>query len=489
MTKRSKTTLFGLLALIAAFGLILTGCPDPNSETKTEWQDKPSVQVSEVSFTDGDGAAPATIEFSVTLPEGAWDETALPGVTGAGLAEVFTIKVNESVQTATVDTWLTANSFTIERDSSDQKKLNVTVFDDSGTTATYISKVSVGLNSVAALAGLIEDNPELTLNTHAKEWKTPKALVTIADVSFVDGVANISPPSVTVTLKLSTGAWYDSITPANARSLFAIADGSGAITISTSQSEDVDGDTLTVTVRGATGATNYVAVTATLNGVDMSSGFTANDAPAIVDLDSTFTTGKVTLATTSQGTASYKSITGLTAEKSYIVLEGGVWYPVTTEGTLDTGLTELTAAAIGSSGIANLATNVVSITGLDNTKTYDVYIYSSSVASSDVAVAADAKNRMLYVNADQAITIGNNIGNGELIVVLGAGITSSTTTVSGGAPSQNSYIHVGSKKWTFQEDTGYTVAGIVVTFAETDHFFKITGFGASTKFKITRANS
>ena len=32
MTKRSKITLFGLLALIAAFGLVLTGCPDPNVE-------------------------------------------------------------------------------------------------------------------------------------------------------------------------------------------------------------------------------------------------------------------------------------------------------------------------------------------------------------------------------------------------------------------------------------------------------------------------
>jgi hypothetical protein len=35
MTKRSKITLLGLLALIAAFGLILTGCPDPNNDSSS----------------------------------------------------------------------------------------------------------------------------------------------------------------------------------------------------------------------------------------------------------------------------------------------------------------------------------------------------------------------------------------------------------------------------------------------------------------------
>ena len=58
MTKRSQRTLFGLLALIAAFGLILTGCPDPNTETKTEWRDKEivsGVSLETGSWGTGDG--------------------------------------------------------------------------------------------------------------------------------------------------------------------------------------------------------------------------------------------------------------------------------------------------------------------------------------------------------------------------------------------------------------------------------------------------
>jgi hypothetical protein len=59
MTKKSKITLLGLLALIAAFGLILTGCPDSNG---------------------GGGSTGADSNLKITgLPTGEWQVLAYEG--------------------------------------------------------------------------------------------------------------------------------------------------------------------------------------------------------------------------------------------------------------------------------------------------------------------------------------------------------------------------------------------------------------------------
>jgi hypothetical protein len=66
MTKRSKITLFSLLALVLASGLILTGCPDPNKDNDT---------TNSGSGTNGGGGItpPTTVTLTAGSPGTAGD--------------------------------------------------------------------------------------------------------------------------------------------------------------------------------------------------------------------------------------------------------------------------------------------------------------------------------------------------------------------------------------------------------------------------------
>ena len=484
MTKRSKITLFGLLALIAAFGLILTGCPDPNSETKTEWQDKPSVQVSEVSFTDGDGAGASTLlalEIVVSLPSGAsWDDTVIGGLTGADFDAAFTVDYhgNAAAETA-VDTLIGTDDITA---AAEGQNLTITISKTATYTTTYASKISVGINSAAGIAALIADNPELTLNTHAKAWNTDKALISVEEVSFADGTEALKG-SLEIKLKRSKGAWTGTTASQVAGILTIAKTGSTDPTTATAAAADpvIAGDTLTYTlVKSAVGATVYGDVTATLSAAAVA----ALDATATVDSEKKALTAAVVAFSDvkSQGTASYKAITGLTATSRYVFKDGdGVWYKVKTDGTFDTIGATLTAAAIGAVETAT-ATRV---TGLSATGSYDVYEYTTS---GDPLVLAGTKNRMVYLTADGDITVASGaIAGITVYVIVDSAIDVASDLAAGGAtPAENKFIQTGGKKWTFATNGSYTVTSMVVTYTVGNGFFTITNGQAGSVFKITR---
>ena len=489
MTKRSKTTLFGLLALIAAFGLILTGCPDPNSETKTEWQDKPSVQVSEVSFTDGDGAGASTLlalEIVVSLPSGAsWDDTVIGGLTGADFDAAFTVDYhgNAAAETA-VDTLIGTDDITA---AAEGQNLTITISKTATYTTTYASKISVGINSAAGIAALIADNPELTLNTHAKAWNTDKALISVEEVSFADGTDALKG-YVEVKLKRSKGAWTGT-TAANVASFLAITKtGTTDPTTNTAPPADpvIAGDTLTYTlVKSATGATTYGNVTATLSAANIATWA----ATAILDSEhDALTAAVVTLSDVkSQGTASYKAITGLTATSRYVFKDGdGVWYKVNADGTFDTIGATLTAAAIGAVETAT-ATRVI---GLSATGSYDVYEYTAS-DSTPLNVPAGTKNKMVYLSNDGKVSIGAGTINAlTLIIILDSAIdTLSGITDGTDEPAANDAITTADgKTWTVGNNTsdGATYTGGSSTLTIGQHYITITG-GSGTTFGLSRA--
>ena len=493
MTKRSTVTLFALLALIAAFGLILTGCPDPNSETKTEWKDrdKPSVQIEDVAYVETSGS-PNEITFDVVLPSGEWNPAAVAtaAVSTTTLASVFAITTHTSAQ-ATVNGWTDWAATTI--DPADPKVLKV-----SRKAAAYalasISKVSVSLASVSGIAALIDGSPSLTMSTAAAEWSYTgtDVIITVEEVTnLVHGVDSTSGQSVDVTLKLSGGAsWVASPGEGILKTLLAFTNEEGTTVIfggSWTVPTDASGSTLTFTAVAANAASGNATITAKLVGSVVPTSLITSTPATRVDLESAATSPiTVTLAPGSQGKPSFNSIVGLSTGVGYLVQEeDGTWKQTANTGTL----AAVSAFDATNAAPTGLGTGVTTITGLTAGETYDVYLYKASAIALPVNSGLTfGKNAVIFISANgYAATVSAGAGSpgSTLIFMLSAVIAEiNTTQVNGAAPASDHDVIKATSTWTF---SGYEeMDGATVNFDVGKPFFIVTPCGADTAFVVTR---
>jgi hypothetical protein len=473
--------------------LILTGCPDPNTETKTEYRDKPSVRVANVAFTDGDGTDNAILTFDVILPSGSWDATAVAGFANAGIQadtiSEFVITTHDAAQ-ATVDAW---DDWSLTAIDTDPKVLKVSL--DSGASApTGISKVSVGIASVSAISALITDSPALTLTTGAATWRyTAGPLVSVTGATLTDGLTATSTPQYTVEFTITGGQWTAAAsTAANWTGTITPAFGGTFSFTAAAKTVAVSGAVATVTVpHNAQTISNAGSVTVTVTPFDLT---TIAGAGALFDLDKvSAASAKVSLAPGSQGVAGDGKIVGLGTSAAYLVKAGDNWYASQADSTVallgnDGKLTASNITAAAPAAI-NGAGSAGKLTSLPAAETYDVYMYGALQSTQLITsnLVNGTKNCVANVAAlSTTNTFGIAAGSGVaaanttiIFVLSGTVAASGHTGTSGAVGAASNVISLGGTiKYTFTAFA--TPAGAKVWFNAGDEFFTVTGVTDTT---------
>ena len=400
MTKRSKTTLFGLLALIAAFGLILTGCPDAaGSETTKD----PVPTPTDVRLTPGSHGF-------------AYEDTIIGLVPGKQYvvregAKWYAVKANGTLATTTYNTPVAALGDT------DAAALAVAIADPPAPAVKAIQGLTKGTSySVYAVyaTAIVAGDPinaavtgsKHTIVTLASALATGDVVTIAADLNRVD--------SSLVVLTASTSVGAIAIEPA------------GAVTDYTR-------------IKGKTSGLTYqfseVAGSADLQAVAVDDKYFVLD-----NIDETFaatitattpaTTVELTLGAFS-GAAAATEITTI-AIGTYVVQNRGNWYSVIGSGTTAT----LTAATPNDPVTAAAASSAMSaefkITQLTNDEVYDVYAYVS--VSGDVTNGGVTKNTIYNLVTNHAVKFGAaGRGKHTYIFLVGTGIIAQGSTGGGGS--------------------------------------------------------
>ena len=387
MTKRSKTTLFGLLALIAAFGLILTGCPDAAGSSSTE-------------------PGTTTVYEAVYLTPGSHGWAANEKIIGVVPGTKYVLRTGDSwygvkadgtlaaVKTNPVEAADLAAPLTVAAPSVSAVK-EITGLTNGKTYSVYL------LEAVARTAG----------GTAAIVGTDTVGKHTIVNVSLIQ-------PTYTITIATATGNAVGS-------SLVLLTDPDGLL-------NDNGGAVANYTRVKGTSGTGLTYQFSAVGGSAELKAVTAGDKYLVLDnMDDAFTatiTPSAPVATTkllagSQGTEAAGKIT-VTANK-YVVQNRGVWYSVAANGAL-TAQANVAVAA----GLAE--TTGTEIAGV-NDDFYGVYLVgeltdTGTIASGSGTVDTGGKSAIVNIGAlatGKAVTLaaGGNGISANLIFLVDPSLT------------------------------------------------------------------
>jgi hypothetical protein len=329
---------------------------------------------------------------------------------------------------------------------TDKSVMKVTATAANG--ATTISRASVRIVSltiteyIAPTATPYAYAVSIVSGTWKYDDEADQGLISLERVTFRNGkLADSTKPEITLTLKLSRGTWDTGLvgTPAPLAALIPggnVSNSGGVDTSGYTPSAAISGNTLTYTLSAVAADTAFIAVEAFLPDEPVLTGIVSAPAKTLVDHDYAFAeTDTVQLTRDSQGVAGDKQIVVATGKK-YVVKVDGKWRAVKADGTLDAEKDSPDLAAAATADLTGTA-----ITGLDNSKVYDVYLLSGQLGDSNTVKASSGTF---------------NTGGFNAIVDLSGLANPNTISVSAGAATGGSLVFL-----TKDAITVITVAGAV----------------------------
>jgi hypothetical protein len=471
MNKRSKIT-FGLLALIAAFGLVLTGCPDPNNDSSSGSGYTPPTAVGLAAGSHGTagsgkitGLTPTTVKYAVLdVATGRWYGVKADGTLGNG----------PSIASVITDAAVLGQ----DAESNDITAITDPLLVNGRTYSVYVvdTTTTASGNTIGDTSGDVTTGGKNTLITNVT------GLDTASDVlNFTAGA-----------VKNSSIVFYTGTT-------------------NTLKKNDAKtaafGGTTTAKLRGTASTFDYTA-TATAGSATLAA--TVNTQPYFVITGTADFAGTVaasaaasnvtaSLATASQGTPGDDSITftASTDHNKLVLKVDTAWHGVLEDGTLAEAKAN---PALAAADAEELATGAVTITGLINEAGagfYDLYLLSGVLASAveidstGVAFNTGAKNVILDLTGlvnDEFVKIndGTTAAGSKIVVLTANGLAAvaaaTTAPASGGeidGVSGLDYAFGADGSLSFDADSS-TYAAI----AAGDTWFIITAGGASFESSI-----
>jgi hypothetical protein len=356
-----------LLALIAAFGLILTGCPDANTEEKK---------------------VPTPTDVRVTPGSHGYAlEDTIIGLTADGTTK-YVVRVNNG------DTWYgVKDDGTLDTSAADTKlataltaaaPLNNTAGAEV-TTITGLSKGTTYSVYVDATAVAVDNGEEIggsgaDVDTGGKNAivKLDSGLAADETVGILAGAGGAGSSLVVITDNDDT----------------QFAEGAGAVTAHTRIRGKTAAKVSTYQFSAVSGAANLEAVG------DGAAYFIIKDINAAFAATITATAPVATtkLAAGSQGGAAAASIGTLTAAAKYVAQWRGNWYPLTATG-LGAKAVDLVAAA--QAALTGAAIGGTEATGLTNDEIYNVFMVKALETTQAIPtnLPNNAKNAIADVSA------------------------------------------------------------------------------------------
>ena len=458
MTKRSKTTLFGLLALIAAFGLILTGCPDAAGGTP-----EPVPTPTDVRLTAGSHGFPYE-DTIIGLEEGVKYVVRVDNL-WYGVKANGTLLTGESdPKTAIGTTDAVVLSAGVDKITGLTKGKTYSVYVDKTATAVAGSTsivpsgtgtVTGGKNTIVSLAGI-----------------AAAAVVTIAPGAGRAG------SSLVVLTDANSDAAGQADEPAGAVTSYTRIKGKTTAAVSTYQFSVTAGKANLEAVKA--GAKYFVIK-------DINAAFNATITAVAV-------TGKPILATAAgsqPGTESSEALAMTTGGK-FVVQNRDKWYSVGANSLTPHGDDVVAAAA------AAAATTVgTGIAGLTNDEVYSVYAYVA-VTNTDIEATAEVKNTVYDYAGDKSVKFGGGAGwakNTYVFIVdspiIAQGATGGGSQVSGNAIASANTVKTSAKTYTLNQGHGsnaFAADGAKLFFTAGTKYFTITGGSGSVSFGLTRSS-
>ena len=453
MTKRSKITLFGLLALIAAFGLILTGCPD--------------------AAGSGGTPDPETIYSTVQMAKGTHGHAADGKIIGLEEGAAYVVRTGGK--------WYGVDE--------DGKLLDAkTTPTDAIATDGY---AALGASANGEITGLSnKETYSVYLDASATAAATSEDIGRSGDVDTeglnaivsIDGLANGNVVNI-----VSANRFGGSLV------VLIDQDDNGA-------KEDVAAGTLNehTRIKGKTAANGFTYSFSGLAGSAKLEKVTAGDlyfelSNISSDFLATITAttaspGLPVKAALSQATSAISDGAFTVATGSYVVLHRGNWYAVVgdtaTARTLE--LADNPAAAV----TATAASGTTGITELINDEVYDVYLVLVVTGSSATIGSSNTNAKNVVVKATHAtptltLSDGAFVVGSTMLFITDSPIVAATSDIaggSGGTPTVNQKIKT-DKNWTFTTVTGINAAKVY--YANGAGHFRVLSNHANTAFIIT----
>ena len=384
MTKRSKTTLFGLLALIAAFGLILTGCPDAaGSETTKD----PVPTPTDVRLTPGSHGF-------------AYEDT----VIGLAAGSKYVVRSGDSWYVTKANGTLAGpfNTPVAALADPDAATLAVAIIEPPSPAVKAITGLAKGTSySVFLVQATPVGNNDVVINAALTGGRNflvdATGQATTKKITFGTGASAVGG-SVVVLLKAAGAAVEETGGTVTNNNRIR-----GATNGLTYQFSEVSGTAATFETVPAGVPGNYIV----FNGIE-------SDFVAVITASTLGTTPE--LGEGSQGTAAAGKIT--VSSGKYAVLHRGNWYAVGTGGAL-TGVAGPVEAAAG-------AITGTEITPLVNDEVYSVFLVGPLAHGEKIPtnLANTAKNAIADVS-----TIANGAKTFEFEAGAGAASPARATLI------------------------------------------------------------
>ena len=453
MTKRSKITLLSLLALIAAFGLILTGCPDA---------------------AGGDSTPP---DPKVKLETGSQGTAGNKEITGLTPGAQYLVKTGNQWYAVTDEGKLSDDPITL----------------DSATAAAIDPLDATQGSEVRKITGLV-NNTTYSVYLYLGAGSSGNDVPSDLDNGGKNAVVDIS------TLVSANDTFDVAATAGGANKPTLVFILSSAVTAASAYDE---AETLADQSDISDGTVFLSFTTATADGAKVQ----AKKDDAFITLSNvgatTATTITVTAAATkvrltkgSPGVADATKITGLTTGVQYLVYNhsDGKWYSSQAGSTL-VALTDdvLSGTSVGVAGAAVLGGSYTEITGLTNGVTYTVYQYFGTVADTNIipdtlALANGRQNAVYNISAlgtGTSVSVAAGAGDGNTSIIFLIEDEVSAGEIESASLLTSTSREIASTTTPLYYTISSTVPnGVKVQAKLDDAFITLSNVGANTAFAL-----
>jgi hypothetical protein len=435
MNKRSKIALFVLLALVLAFGFVLTGCEGPAGPSGSAGAKGTSdLNEDEVAFVRANG-------FVVTV------------------ARVFDAPDTEIGIVGTTVTWTPGAAVTLTEAKTITIPANVTFKIDNAANAFTVDGVTLTVNGGAGLSFAVVGSAALTTTADAES----KVIINVPALALGAPVVNGGSGSIVDASRVSTFDLTASVIDTDLAALGVTADAvQNKEVIARGASSIAAATTLKKLTIAASGTFTLPAAPAALTApVILNGAITANASGSAINGDvevagtATLGTGALTLGTGNKLTVTSGTFTvsnvAITAPGG-IILAGGTFAPGTSAHAANVSVTK--AATISAALV--LATEKTLTVGAPFTTGAFAITATGGVTIADggTLTIATATSVNVTVDAGGTLTIGNATltgtvdVSGELIMNHASAVVSTAVTVqAGGVYTVNAAITHTAATW------------------------------------------